>query len=487
VPEEISRRQLDRFFGQIDVTLAPLLGMCRLREIRRAQTLLRQRNSPKEMRRAARRIVEKLRLQGHEAFFAGGWVRDFLLRRKPLDVDIATSASPEEVLRFFPHATPIGAQFGVVRVRMYGRAYDVATFRTEGPYLDGRHPSSVRFSGPKQDAQRRDFTVNGLFYDPIADRIIDYVHGTADIRKGILRTIGRPQERFQEDKLRMLRAVRFACSLDFKITPETYEAIRLLAPSILEVSWERIRDELLKILTGPMPEHALDLMQETGLLAHILPEVEAMRGVAQPQEFHPEGDVFVHTRAALGMLQHPSPVLALATLLHDVGKPPTFSIGDRVRFDGHVAAGARIAAEICRRLRMSKEETCRIVELILDHLRFMHIREMRTSTLKRFLRRTHFEDHLELHRVDCASSHRMLDNYRFARAKYEEFKAELPPPHRLVTGDDLIGMGYPPGPIFSEILEAVEDMHLEEPQLTRAEALAQVRRKFPLPESERTP
>jgi putative nucleotidyltransferase with HDIG domain len=439
------------------------------------------------MRRAARRIVEKLRLQGHKAFFAGGWVRDFLMGRKPLDVDIATSASPEQVLRIFPRATPVGAQFGVVKVRTYGRAYDVATFRAEGPYLDGRHPASVHFSGPRQDAQRRDFTVNGLFYDPIANRVLDYVHGKADIRKGILRTIGSPQERFREDKLRMLRAVRFACSLDFRITPGTFDAIRLLAPSILEVSWERIRDELLKILTGPAPGRGLDLMHETGMMACILPEVETMRGVAQPEEFHPEGDVFAHTRIALGMLRHPSPVLALATLLHDVGKPPTFSIGNRVRFDGHVEVGARIAEEICRRLRMSNEETARVVELVLDHLRFMHIKEMRLSTLKRFLRRSHFEDHLELHRVDCASSHRRLDNYRFARAKHEEFKAESPPPPRLITGNDLKGMGYPPGPIFSRILEAVEDLHLEEPRLTRDQALAWVRRQFPLTGSGQTP
>jgi len=444
-----------------------------------AQTSLQLRNTPEAMRRAARRIVEKLHRHGHQAFFAGGWVRDFLMGRKPLDVDIATSASPEQVLGIFPRATPVGVQFGVVKVRLFGRSYDVATFRTEGPYLDGRHPASVRFSGPRQDALRRDFTVNGLFYDPITGRVLDYVNGRADIRKGILRTIGRPQERFREDKLRMLRAVRFACGLDFKISTGTFDAIRLLAPAILEVSWERIRDELLKILTGPRPDSGLDLMHESGLMAHILPEVEAMRGVAQPEEFHPEGDVFVHTRIALRMLRHPSPVLALATLLHDVGKPPTFAVRNRVRFDGHVEAGARIAEQICRRLRMSNEETARVGELILDHLRFMHIKEMRLSTLKRFLRRAHFEDHLELHRVDCASSHGKLDNYRFARAKYEEFKAEPPPAPRLITGHDLKAMGYPPGPIFRRILEAVEDRHLEEPRLTREQALAFVRRHFP--------
>ncbi|MBZ5497265.1 MAG: CCA tRNA nucleotidyltransferase [Acidobacteriia bacterium] len=432
------------------------------------------------MRRAAQRIVEKLRLHGHEAFFAGGWVRDFLLRRKPKDIDIATSALPENVLRIFPRAMPIGAQFGVVQVRLYGHAYDVATFRSEGPYLDGRHPSSVSFSGPQQDALRRDFTVNGLFYDPIADRVIDYVSGAADIRRRILRTIGKPQERFREDKLRMLRAVRFSCSLDFKIAPETFQAIRQLAPSILEVSWERIRDELLKILTGPLPGRGLELLHETRLLTQILPEVEAMRGITQPTEFHPEGDVFVHTRNALELLHNPAPALALAVLLHDVGKPPTFAVKERIRFDRHVEVGARIAEEICRRLRMSNQDIELVVELVEDHLRFMNIHKMRPSTLKRFLRRPDFETHLELHRVDCLSSHGSLDSYLFARKKHEELKQEPAPPPRLISGDDLIDMGYLPGPLFRQILEGVEDLQLENPQLTREQALQHVRQAFPL-------
>ena len=433
------------------------------------------------MRRAARRIVQKLRLQGHEAFFAGGWVRDFLLRRKPQDIDIATSALPEEVLHIFTHARPIGAQFGVVQVRMYGHAFDVATFRSEGPYLDGRHPSSVSFSGPKQDALRRDFTINGLFYDPIANRVIDYVRGAADIRRKILRTIGKPQERFREDKLRMLRALRFSCSLDFKIAPETMEAIRQLAPFIVEVSWERIRDEVLKILTGPMPGRGLELLHETGLLLQILPEVAVTHGVPQPAEFHPEGDVFTHTRNALGLLVKPSPVLAFAVLLHDVGKPPTFSIKERIRFDGHVEHGARIAEEVCRRLRMSNEDTDLVVDLIQDHLRFMHVRSMRPGTLQRFLRKPNFEDHLELHRVDCLSSHGNLDCYWFAKDRYEQLKREPPPLPRLISGDDLIEMGYPRGPIFRQILEAVEDLQIEDPHLTREQALEHVRQGFPLP------
>ena len=437
----------------------------------------------KEMRKAAQRIVEKLRLHGREAFFAGGWVRDFLLHRKPQDIDIATSALPEEVLHIFPHATPIGAKFGVVQVRIYGHAYDVATFRSEGPYLDGRHPSSVSFSGPKQDALRRDFTVNGLFYDPIAHRVIDYVHGGADLRRKVLRTIGKPQERFSEDKLRMLRAVRFSCNLNFRIAPETFEAILQLAPSILEVSWERIRDELLKILTGPMAGRGLDLLNDTGLLLHILPEVAATRGVEQPTQFHPEGDVYVHTRNALGLLQKPSPVLALAVLLHDVGKPATFAIKERIRFDGHVELGAQMAADVCKRLRMSNDVTEQVVDLVHGHLRFMNLRQMRPGTLRRFLLQPNFEDHLELHRIDCLSSHGDLEFYELAKEKYAALQQGPPPPPRLISGDDLIGMGYARGPIFRQILEAVEDLQLENPQLNREQALDYARRQFPLNKS----
>jgi putative nucleotidyltransferase with HDIG domain len=438
------------------------------------------------MRRAAQRIVEKLRLRGHEAFFAGGWVRDFLMRRKATDIDIATSAQPQEVLAIFPNSVPVGLQFGVVRVPMYGRAYEVATFRKEGPYLDGRHPSEVTFAGPKQDALRRDFTVNGLFYDPVADRIIDYVHGRRDLRRRVLRTIGKPSERFEEDKLRMLRAVRFACSLGFEIHPETWEAIRVSAGTILQVSWERIRDELLKILTGPDPARGLDLLHDSGLLVHILPEVEAMRGVEQPPEFHPEGDVFVHTRMALSLLRKPSPVLALGTLLHDVGKPPTFTVKERIRFDGHVQLGMRMAEEIGRRLRMSNDEVAAVVDLVEHHLRFMHVHEMRESTLKRFLRKPNFADHLELHRVDCLSSHGSLDSYRFCKQKLSELKQEVLSPPRLLTGDDLIELGYTPGPLFKQILEALEDRQLEHAVCNRESAIEWVLANFPRPEAKAT-
>lgn len=431
------------------------------------------------MERAARRIVDKLRHHGHEAFFAGGSVRDLLLRRKPQDIDIATSAVPEQVKRLFSRSSMIGARYGVVQVRLYSHAYEVTTFRAEGPYLDGRHPSNVVFSSPEQDARRRDFTINGLFYDPVAERVIDYVRGKADIRSKIVRTIGRAEERFAEDKLRMLRAVRFACSLNFTIEPATWEAIREHAGEISLVSWERIRDELLKLLTGPDSPRGLDLLHDSGLLKQILPEVAAMRGVAQPPDYHPEGDVYAHTRLALGLLRRPSAELAVATLLHDVGKPPTYSLEERIRFDGHVEVGARMAAEVCRRLRLSNDQTEHVVDLVLHHLRFMHVKEMRESTLKRFLSKPNFRDHLELHRVDCLSSHRDLEGYRYCLEKLRELEREPAPREPLISGDDLIGLGYEPGPIFKQILTAVEDMRLEGVVRTREEALEQVRKLFP--------
>jgi putative nucleotidyltransferase with HDIG domain len=432
------------------------------------------------MRRAARRIVEKLRLHGHEAFFAGGWVRDSLLRRKPQDIDIATSALPQTILELFPHSLPIGAQFGVVQVRMYGHAYDVVTFRTEGPYLDGRNPSTVTFAGAKQDAQRRDFTINGMFYDPESERVIDYVHGKADIQRRVVRTIGRAPERFAEDKLRMLRALRFACSLDFKIADETWEAIRQLAPEIGRVSQERIRDELSKILTGPDPARGLDLLHESGLLQQILPEVEVMRGVSQPPEFHPEGDVFAHTRGTLAHLHRPSIALAMAALLHDVGKPPTFAVKERIRFDGHVQVGAQMAAEICRRLRFPNNEIEQIVDLIEDHLRFIDVQKMRAGTLRRFLQKDNFADHLQLHWADCLSSHGDMESYHFCLMKLEEFKNQPIIPPRLIGGDDLIELGYQPGPQFRAILQAVEDLQLEGSLLSRDSAMEYVLHTFPV-------
>jgi poly(A) polymerase len=425
------------------------------------------------MRKAARRIVDKLRLHGYEAFFAGGWVRDFLLRRKPKDIDIATSALPDEVLRLFPNSRSIGAQFGVVQVLMYGHVYEVATFRSDHAYLDGRHPSSVAFSGPEQDACRRDFTINGMFYDPAGNRLIDYVLGKADIQNRLVRTIGDPHERFAEDKLRMLRALRFSCDLGFTIVPETWNAIQKLAPEILGISRERIRDELIKIFTGPAPDAGLNLLYASGLMQHVLPEITAMRGV--PPEALPDRDVFAHTRNALAQLHKPSAILALGTLLHDAGKPLTYSADKHRCFDGHAQAGARISEEICRRLKMSNEEICQITDLVSTHSDFLQINEMRESARQRLLRKPNIADHLELFRVNCLSSGRSLEAYSSCLRKLKECR-----PAPLIKGDDLLAMGYAPGPIFGEILGTVEDLQLEGVLKTREEAVFHIKISFPM-------
>jgi poly(A) polymerase len=431
------------------------------------------------MRRAARRIVEKLRLHGHEAFFAGGWVRDVLLRRKPKDVDIATSALPEEVLSLFPNSRSIGAQFGVIQVSMYGHAYEVATFRKESTYLDGRHPSSVVFCGPEQDAHRRDFTINGLFYDPIADRLIDYVHGRNDIQNKLIRTIGDPRNRFEEDKLRMLRAVRLSCSLSFKIVPETWNAIEKLAPGILQVSWERIRDELINIFTGPAPDAGLSLLYESGLLKHILPEIAEMRRIPRSSESVRDMDVLAHTGIALAMLRKPSPSLAFGTLLHDVGKPSTYSQDEHARFKGHEKIGGKISEEVCRRLRMSNEEVEQIADLVRTHMDFIRVSELPKSALSRLLRKPNISDHLELFRVNCLSGGKSLKIYSDYTEKLQEYKKEPAKPP-LIKGEDLIELGYSPGPVFSEILRAVEDLQLEGILRSREDAIRHVKAAFPI-------
>ena len=430
------------------------------------------------MIRAARRIVEKLRLHGYEAFFAGGWVRDHLLRRKPKDVDIATSALPDDVLRLFPHSIAIGAQFGVIQVRLYGRAYEVATFRKDSVYLDGRHPSSVEFSGPEQDALRRDFTINGLFYDPVAERLIDFVHGRDDLQHKIIRTIGEASERFAEDKLRVLRAIRLSCNLGFSIEPGTWSALKEYAPDIRQVSWERIRDELIKLFTGPFPGTGLELLHESGLLLPILPEIEAMRGIPHMPGAVSGMDVFEHTRAALDMLRRPSAVLAFGTLLHDVGKPPALSEGVDRQDAGHELLGAKISRDICRRLRMSNEEMDRIADLVSTHMELQRINEMRESASRRLLCRPNIADHLELLRVNCLSGHKKLDVYWSCVQKVKACE-KTPAPARLINGDDLVKLGFPPGPIFNRILQAVEDLQLEGVLHTREEALEHVKTAFP--------
>ena len=433
-------------------------------------------------REAATEIVRKLRAQGFQAYLVGGCVRDLVMGREPKDYDVATDATPDEVLKLFPDSLTVGAQFGVVIVRRESGNVEVATFRSDGRYADGRHPSEVRYAKtPKEDVQRRDFTINGLLYDPLKDQVLDYVGGQADIRERRIRTIGDPAQRFNEDRLRMLRAVRFAARFGFSLDPAARDAIRALAPEIRDVSAERARDEILKILTEGQARRGFELLEETGLLEEVLPEVKAMQGVQQPPEFHPEGDVWTHTMMMLEGLKSPTPTLALGTLLHDVGKPSTFTVRERIRFDNHVEVGAKMAEAICARLRLSSRETDRVAELVRHHLRFKDFPRMRRSTQLRFLRMEGFEEHLELHRLDCLASHGDLTNYEMARRMLEETPPEEVKPAPLVRGDDLIAQGYTPGPVFKKILQAVEDAQLEGKVKTREEALRMVEEEFPLP------
>ncbi len=437
-------------------------------------------------RTGAIEIAAELRARGFQAWLVGGCVRDLLLGREPKDYDISTEARPEQLLRLFPQAQLVGAQFGVVLVH----GVEIATFRSDHAYADGRHPEGVTFeTDPKQDVLRRDFTINALLLDPsalnslsssssLSSQVLDYVGGLSDLRAGIIRAIGDPAQRFEEDHLRMLRAVRFAARFGFAIDSATMAAIQKLHSHILRVSPERIRDELVRILTEGGARRGLELLDASGLLRDILPEVAAMQGVVQPAEFHPEGDVWTHTLIMLEGLQSPSPALALGVLLHDVGKPGTFRVADRIRFDGHVELGERIARDILNRLRFSNAEIDQVIALIANHMRFSHVHQMRESTLKRMLRLNRFEEHLELHRLDCASSHGHLENYEFAKTKFEQAAPEELRPVRLVTGDDLIAAGYPPGPDFSHMLELAEDAQLEARIHNKEEGLELVRATF---------
>ncbi len=414
------------------------------------------------------------------AWLVGGCVRDLVLGREPKDYDIATDATPDQLLRIFPKAQLVGAQFGVILVE----GVEVATFRSDHSYQDGRHPSAVSFEkDPRQDVLRRDFTINALLLDPAhigeADRhVVDYVGGLDDLKNGVIRAIGDARQRFEEDHLRMLRAVRFASRFHFKIETGTMSAIREMHPRIARVSPERIRDELNRILTEGGARRGFELLDACGLLPDILPEVAAMKGVKQPPEFHPEGDVWTHTLIMLEGLRAPTPTLAWGVLLHDVGKPGTFRIADRIRFDGHVELGERLARDILARLRFSNADTDQIVALIANHMRFTHVHQMRESTLKRMLRMDRFEEHLELHRLDCVSSHGNLENYQLAKSKFELAPPEVLRPVRLVTGDDLIAAGYRPGPEFSRMLEAAEDAQLEARIHTKEQGLELIRLLF---------
>lgn len=428
--------------------------------------------------KGAQEIVAVLRREGHQALFAGGVVRDLLLKRPVSDIDIAVSAPPEEVERLFDSTVAVGKQFGVVIVLIGPHPYEVATFREEGDYRDGRRPTRVNYTDARRDARRRDFTVNALFLEPDGAEVIDYVDGRKDLEARLIRSVGDPSQRFEEDKLRVLRAVRFACQLGFEIEPETERAAMAFAKRINQVSWERIRDEVLKILTGPQAARGLRLLLKSGILDVVLPEVAAMVGVEQPPQYHPEGDVFTHTCL---MFEHSGVLdeaLALGILLHDVGKPPTFTVRERIRFDGHADLGAEMSDAICRRLRLSNQRREEVVDLVKDHLRFIHVRDMRPSTLKRFLRRSNFEKHLELHRRDCLASHGDLSNYDFCRQKLEELQNEILRPEPLISGRHLIEIGLVPGPRFKSILSAVEDLQLEGVLTDRDSALEWVRARF---------
>lgn len=443
-------------------------------------------------------IVQTLRQRGFQAYLVGGCVRDLLLGREPKDYDVATDATHEQVMSIFPETYAVGAQFGVVLVpapetdsaidvsadvSSKSRAVEVATFRSDIGYSDGRHPDEVRFSrDPREDVARRDFTINGMMLDPVSGEVLDFVGGRRDLKAGIIRTIGDPEQRFGEDKLRMLRAVRFAARLEYAIEPGTFAAMRKLAEQIQVVSRERVRDELTRMLTEGHARRAFLLLDESGLLKPVLPEISAMKGVQQPPEFHPEGDVFVHTLLLLENLPNPCPMtLAWGALLHDVGKPATFRVApDRIRFDSHVEVGVKMAEAICRRLRFSNDETEQILALVDNHMRFGHVSRMKESTLKKFLRMPGFDEHLALHRADCLASHGNLNTYEFIQEKREEIPVENMRALPLVTGDDLIAAGHIPGPKFRAILSAVEDAQLEGRLASRDAALEFVRREFSL-------
>jgi poly(A) polymerase len=466
---------------------------------------------------AALRVVAELRAAGHEAYLAGGCVRDLLLGRAPQDYDVATSATPDVVLGLFPRTFAVGAHFGVVLVATGGVAAtcgggdaadaaeaelaepeyvltEVATFRSDGAYLDGRHPDAVRYTkSAEEDVRRRDFTINGLLLDALraADHlespedlraaVIDYVGGLADLDAGVVRAIGRAEERFEEDRLRMLRGVRFAARFGFELEAKTATAIRRLAAKTTAVSRERVRDELTKMLTEGRARRAFELLDETGLLVEVLPEVARMKGVEQPPQFHPEGDVWTHVLLVLEQLEPGcSMTLAWGALLHDVGKPPTFRRApDRIRFDGHVEVGVAMAAEICRRFRFSNEETRQIVALVENHMRFMDADRMKASTLKRFFRLEGFEEHLALHRMDCLAGSKILEHWEFVRERWLAMPEEAVRPRPLITGRELIAAGYKPGAGFKEMLRAVEDAQLEGTIGTAEEAMRLVRERFP--------
>jgi poly(A) polymerase len=434
----------------------------------------------------AKGIVGQLKSAGFKAFLVGGCVRDIAMGIPPQEYDIATSATPQDVMKIFPSTVPVGVSFGVVLVLEGNNKFEVASFRKEEKYTDGRHPDRVVYStDEKEDVMRRDFTINGMLYEPFEETVIDLIGGLDDIKRRVIKTIGKPDDRFKEDKLRMLRAIRFGAGLDFVIEQDTFLSIKSLAPLISQVSKERIRDEIIKIITQSHPGNGLRLLRESKLLRYILPEVEKMNGVPQPPEFHPEGDVFNHTCIILDKLYEitggdNSPELAMGALLHDIGKPDTYTVTDRIRFNGHDRIGARMAKNICKDLKFSKKQIEIITSLVKEHLKFKDVFKMREATIKRFLGMSNFDDHFKLHLADCLASHGSTEAYDFIVKKLKDYKKEELKPKPLLNGYDLIDMGYPRGPLYSKILDSLEEAQLEGTVTNREDAKSFILKEFPL-------
>ena len=428
-------------------------------------------------------IVKRLREEGHEAYLAGGCVRDVLLGKPPQDYDIATSAKPDAVKKIFPKTIEVGAQFGVILVLSDGDSFEVATFRWDGPYVDGRRPSEVRFAGMREDILRRDFTINGMMYDPVDDRVIDWVGGKEDLGRRLVRAIGEPRERFREDRLRMIRAARFAASLGFAIEENTLRAIQEEAAAIAQVSWERIGEEITRILTEGGARRGFEILDESGLLPAVLPEVARMKGVEQTPDYHPEGDVFTYTLLILEKISNLksqiSETLAYGSLLHDVGKPVCIERqGERITYYGHTEKGAEMAVEILKRLKRSRAVWERVAYLVKNHLRHTQAPKMRVSTLKRFLGEEGIEELLELTRLDALASNGDLQYYDFCRRKLDEFEHEEIHPEPLLKGKDLIALGFSPGPLFHDILEELHEKQLEGEIGNKEQALEWLRKKY---------
>ena len=429
----------------------------------------------------ATEICRMLIEAGHQALFAGGSVRDECLGLAPKDVDIATSATPDQVAELFPDCISVGAAFGVQMVIRRGHHFEIATFRRDGGYVDGRRPSEVSFTDSREDALRRDFTVNALFKDPVTGDVLDFVGGREDLDARVIRAVGDPGTRFAEDHLRLLRAVRFAAQLDFAIEADTYAAIQEHASLLSTISPERIRNELERIMTQPRASDAFRQLLDMGLLEVVLPEIVAMVGCDQPPEFHPEGDVFTHTMLVLDQLERPTFTLALGALLHDVGKPPTQTFEDRIRFNEHEKVGAEMTEAICRRLKLSNEEREHVVWLVRQHMRIAAMPNMREAKRKRLVREPGFDELLLLNKADSLGSMGTLENWNWIHEYATSVPEEVKRPEPLITGDDLIARGYAPGPLFREILGMIEDAQLENEVTSREDALALLEKNWPLP------